>query len=589
MVEPVETTRPAPGRRPGGRACRDRRRAREATGWSSLSRPLDRRAGEADPGGRAVETTAHPEATGWSSLSRPLDRRAGGDRVVEPVETTARTREATGWSSLSRPLSWRAGTDRESPCGQRDSRRSPSGNCRWSGLGFLHDRHPDRHRGRTRRARPGRVGGAGRGRRPRAAPRTRPRRICWRWRCTGWTCTRSPPSTRPRPSPPNGPAAWRRRWVRRSSTRHRWPGRHTGGRGVRGGGARRRPWACRTWRVWRWSPRRSSSATGCRGCGRWSSTGDLQAWKARQVAKATTMLSREAVGFVDRHLAVTARSNRLPALNPVLHEARLRCDPDQAAAVEQNALDHRGVWLDHRESTATTPGHRPDGHPGRPRPRRIDHRPGRAAGPARRPPQTSTSAAPPRSGCSRTRNAPWTWPPAPSPGPPRLGAGSNGSRGTLYLHVTPGRPGHHSGGGRVERLGTASLALLRDWLQRLSGVSIRPVLDPARTDSVDAHDPPAWMRELVHPPGPALRVPRLHRRRPVLRPRPPRTLTSPSTRVVHPARPPAEPRVPVPPASPGQDLRRLALPPPPRRRVRRSDLRVDQPPPPHLPRHHPPR
>ena len=42
-------------------------------------------------------------------------------------------------------------------------------------------------------------------------------------------------------------------------------------------------------------------------------TGDLQAWKARQVAKATTMLSREAVGFVDRHLAVTARSNRLPA------------------------------------------------------------------------------------------------------------------------------------------------------------------------------------------------------------------------------------------------------------------------------------
>src|SRR6476620_10726575 len=83
-------------------------------------------------------------------------------------------------------------------------------------------------------------------------------------------------------------------------------------------------------------------------------SGDLQAWKARQVAKATTMLSREAVAFVDRHLAVTARSNRLPALNPVLHEARLRCDPDPAAAVEQNALDHRGVWLDHRESTTTT-------------------------------------------------------------------------------------------------------------------------------------------------------------------------------------------------------------------------------------------
>ena len=35
-------------------------------------------------------------------------------------------------------------------------------------------------------------------------------------------------------------------------------------------------------------------------------SGGLQAWKARQVAKATTQLSREAVGFVDRHLAVTA-------------------------------------------------------------------------------------------------------------------------------------------------------------------------------------------------------------------------------------------------------------------------------------------
>jgi len=28
-------------------------------------------------------------------------------------------------------------------------------------------------------------------------------------------------------------------------------------------------------------------------------------------------------------------------------------------------------------------------------------------------------------------------------------------------------------------------------------VSIRPVLDPARTDAVDEHDPPEWMRELV--------------------------------------------------------------------------------------------
>src|SRR4051794_631992 len=82
--------------------------------------------------------------------------------------------------------------------------------------------------------------------------------------------------------------------------------------------------------------------------------GVLQAWKARQVARATTSLSPAAVRFVDRQVAGAGRHNRIPALGAVVHEARLQCDPDQAAAVEQAALDARGVWLDHRESTATT-------------------------------------------------------------------------------------------------------------------------------------------------------------------------------------------------------------------------------------------
>src|SRR6478672_5016435 len=215
-------------------------------------------------------------------------------------------------------------------------------------------------------------------------------------------------------------------------------------------------------------------------------SGDLQAWKARQVAKATTMLSRDAVGFVDRHLAVTARSNRLPALNPVLHEARLRCDPDQAAAVEQNALDHRGVWLDHRESTATTlvtarmdtldaldlDGSITDlasllGRLGDHR--SLDLRRASALGMLAHPQRALDLAA---GASSQTEVA----------------GGLNGSRGTLYLHVTLADLATGSGGGgRVERLGTASLVLLRDWLQRLSGVSIRPVLDPGRTDGGDAH------------------------------------------------------------------------------------------------------
>jgi hypothetical protein len=172
---------------------------------------------------------------------------------------------------------------------------------------------------------------------------------------------------------------------------------------------------------------------------------------------------------VDRHLAVTGRSNRLPALHPVPREARLRCDPDQAAAVEQNALDHRGVWLDYRESAATTlvtarmdtpdaldlDGSITDlaGLPGR----LGDHR----HRDVRRACALGMLACPQRA----LDLAAGTGPEA------AVATGLNGSRGTLYLHVSLADLAVNSGGGggRVERLGSTSLVLLRDWLQRVSG------------------------------------------------------------------------------------------------------------------------
>ncbi len=224
--------------------------------------------------------------------------------------------------------------------------------------------------------------------------------------------------------------------------------------------------------------------------------GRLQAWKARQVARASTQLSAAAVAFVDRHLAVTARHNRIPVLGPVIHEARLQCDPDQALAVEQNALDHRGVWLDHRESAATTlvtaRMDTPDaldldgtvadlaGLLGRlGDDRGLDVRRASALGMLAHPQRVLDLASGVQRETGSDRNV------------------LNGSRATLYLHVTLADLATHSGSSRIERLGTASLTLLRDWLPRLSGVTVRPVLDPGRTDAVDAHDPPAWMRELV--------------------------------------------------------------------------------------------
>ena len=50
--------------------------------------------------------------------------------------------------------------------------------------------------------------------------------------------------------------------------------------------------------------------------------------------------------------------------------------------------------------------------------------------------------------------------------------------------------------GEVEKLGPATLDLIRTWLQD-SKARILPVLDLNRTDAVDQHDPPPWMRELV--------------------------------------------------------------------------------------------
>ena len=55
-----------------------------------------------------------------------------------------------------------------------------------------------------------------------------------------------------------------------------------------------------------------------------------------------------------RVIATRNRTLTPGKLNELVHEAMLRCDPDQAAGVEQAALDARGVWFDHRASTATT-------------------------------------------------------------------------------------------------------------------------------------------------------------------------------------------------------------------------------------------
>ena len=70
----------------------------------------------------------------------------------------------------------------------------------------------------------------------------------------------------------------------------------------------------------------------------------------------------------------------------------------------------------------------------------------------------------------------------------------------LYVHVSLADLATLSAGsptvGEVEKLGPATLDLIKSWLDD-SKVKIQPVLDLDRTDAVDQHDPPPWMRELV--------------------------------------------------------------------------------------------
>lgn len=253
--------------------------------------------------------------------------------------------------------------------------------------------------------------------------------------------------------------------------------------------------------------------------------GRLQPWRARQVASETTALSRVCAGFVDRHLAVAAARNRVPRLKSLVHEALLQHDPDAAAGREQAALDQRGVWADHRESTATsrvtivadthdalsfddsvsdvarmlgllgdqdaldTRRARAVGILADPQ-SSLDLLAGRVPGSPRRDTtalSTDTTAIPAAAASSAADRADGSSVLAARPARPT----------TLYLHLPSGTS--HA---MAERQGLLTLRLLREWIGRSSRVTLRPVIDLAGTcaegpATLDGHEPPAWMRELV--------------------------------------------------------------------------------------------
>src|SRR5215218_7327600 len=83
-------------------------------------------------------------------------------------------------------------------------------------------------------------------------------------------------------------------------------------------------------------------------------TGQLPAWKARQVAEQTLPLTGDAAGWVDVQLAPYAHRLSLGRILKAVDAAVLRFDPAEAARRAAAAAEKRGVWLEERLDGTTT-------------------------------------------------------------------------------------------------------------------------------------------------------------------------------------------------------------------------------------------
>ena len=77
--------------------------------------------------------------------------------------------------------------------------------------------------------------------------------------------------------------------------------------------------------------------------------GDLPAWRARRVARATIALSMEAAGFVDNHVAHVAHKIRPAQLDRLVEEAIGRFMPEEADRRRRQAADGRCFTIDTRQ------------------------------------------------------------------------------------------------------------------------------------------------------------------------------------------------------------------------------------------------
>ncbi|QZY28093.1 HNH endonuclease signature motif containing protein [Nocardioides coralli] len=221
---------------------------------------------------------------------------------------------------------------------------------------------------------------------------------------------------------------------------------------------------------------------------------EVPVWLARRAAQQARDLSMEAAAYADRLLAWQWRRLNPTRVDRLVDEARLYHDPDLAQEQEGAALADRHARL------------RPTGHPlvtdlwlrlDTSDALALDHTIGRGAEALAalgdpddleiRRARAAGLLANPQATLDLLTGGTEQLPPAPG----------LASSATVVLHVAPDDlDPAETGVARVDRLGPVLVDRITKWLAD-STVTIKPVLDLSRSDAVDRHDPPTWMRDLV--------------------------------------------------------------------------------------------
>jgi hypothetical protein len=216
---------------------------------------------------------------------------------------------------------------------------------------------------------------------------------------------------------------------------------------------------------------------------------EVPAWRAQRVARATARLSREAAAYVDRRLVGRISSCGAVTIDRAVEEAKARFEPEELADAQARVRANWHVRLSHAAAGS------PDGWAGT----SWLEASGDTLGLTRFHDLVCAVAEQLKADGDEddleTRKA------------KALGVIADRAQGIespvkrqaktrLYLHVGAEDLDTDGAVGTAERLGPATLATIGEWLGG-SRATILPVLDMRRTDAVDEHDPPEWMRELV--------------------------------------------------------------------------------------------